>query len=277
MTRPPLLIFTDMDGTLLDHFSYSHQPAAATLQKLKNLEIPVIANTSKTFSELLALRKTIGNTDAFIAENGAAIYLPKSTWPEVSGHDAELDEYWVKEFCLPRAHWQQLITSIASEFAGEFSTFAEGGIDAIMKWTGLNEEDARLAADRHYGEPIRWLGTEQRAKEFRDRLQKMGGTALQGGRFMHLSGNSDKGRSMQWLSELYGSPPTLAAGDGDNDIAMLDAADFALVIKSPVNPAPKLHNSQGRLDSGNLIYSRACGPEGWAEGVAAFLEKLQIK
>lgn len=277
MTSPPLLIFTDMDGTLLDHFSYSHQPAAATLQKLKALGIPVIANTSKTFSELLALRKAIGNTDTFIAENGAAIYLPKNKWPDFSGYDAELDEFRIKEFCLPRAHWQKLIKSIASEFAGEFSSFAEGGIDAIMEWTGLDEENARMAADRRYGEPVRWFGTEQRAREFKSQLTKMGATVLQGGRFIHVSGNSDKGRSMQWLSKLYGNPPTLAAGDGDNDIAMLDAADFALVIKSPVNPAPKLHNSQGRLDSGNLIYSRACGPEGWAEGVAAFLEKLQIK
>jgi len=277
MTNTPLLIFTDMDGTLLDHFSYSHLPAAATLQKLKGLGIPVIANTSKTFAELLELRKTIGNTDAFIAENGAAVYLPKNQWPGVSGHDAELDDYWVKEFCLPRAHWQKLVHSIAPDFPGEFSTFMEGGIDAIMKWTGLDEKSARLAADRRYGEPVRWLGTEQRAKEFCAKLHQLGAQVLQGGRFMHVAGTSDKGQAMLWLATLYDNPVTLAAGDGSNDIAMLNQADFALVVKSPVNPAPKLHDSQNRLDSGNLIYSRACGPEGWAEGVAMFLEKLDIK
>ncbi len=277
MVTPPLLIFTDMDGTLLDHYSYSHQPAAATLALLKSLDIPVIANTSKTFSELLALRESMGNTDPFIAENGAAVYLPKSQWPESTEHDSELDDYRVKEFCPPRAHWQVLIQSVATEFPGEFCTFMDGGIEAIMEWTGLDEKSARLAADRRYGEPVRWLGTPGRAKEFTDRLHQLGAQVLKGGRFLHVAGKSDKGLAMQWLARLYGNPPTMAAGDGPNDIAMLDSADFALVVKSAANPAPKLLISKSRLDSGNLIYSEACGPEGWVEGVTAILEKLEIK
>lgn len=265
-----------MDGTLLDHFSYSHQPAAETLAYLKTRGIPVIANTSKTFAELLDLRASINNSDAFIAENGAAVYLPKELWPSPPEHNAELDAFWIKEFCPPRSHWQALIQSIAPEFSGEFSTFMEGGIDAIMDWTGLDRERAQQAADRHYGEPVRWLGTEQRAAEFTDRLQKLGAQVLRGGRFLHVAGASDKGKAMQWLTHLYGDPPTLAAGDGNNDIAMLDSADFSLIVKSPVNSAPKLHNSQERVNSGNLIYSETCGPEGWAEGVMAYLEKLKI-
>ncbi len=70
--------------------------------------------------------------------------------------------------------------------------------------------------------------------------------------------------------------PLLAAGDGNNDIAMLESAYFSLIVKSPVNPAPKLHNSQERVNSGSLVYSEACGPEGWAEGIKVFLEKLKI-
>ena len=276
MIIPPLLIFTDMDGTLLDHFSYSHQPAAKTLAHLKSLGIPVIANTSKTFAELLDLRISIDNDDAFIAENGAAIYLPKEQWASAPEHDTELDEFWVKEFCPPRSHWQAIIQSITPEFDGEFSTFMEGGIDAIMEWTGLDKDRAQQAADRRYGEPVRWLGSDERAKEFTTRLQQLGAQVLLGGRFMHVAGASDKGRAMHWLADLYGNPPTLAAGDGNNDIAMLDGADFSLVVKSPVNSAPKLRDSQERVNSGNLIYSEACGPEGWAEGITAFVEKLKI-
>jgi len=276
MNTPPLLIFTDMDGTLLDHFSYSHQPAAKTLTKLKSLGIPVIANTSKTFSELIDLRVSIDNSDPFIIENGAAIYLPKKQWPSAPEHDAELDDYWVKEFCPPRSHWQTIIQSISAEFDGEFSTFMEGGIDAIMEWTGLDRQRAQQAADRRYGEPVRWLGSDDRATEFTARLQQHGAQVLKGGRFMHVAGASDKGRAMQWLAHLYGDPPLLAAGDGNNDIAMLESAYFSLIVKSPVNPAPKLHNSQERVNSGSLVYSEACGPEGWAEGIKVFLEKLKI-
>lgn len=288
MNMPNLLINTDMDGSLLDHHTYSHQPADAMLESLEKLGIPVIANTSKTFAELLQLRKSINNRYPFIAENGSAIYLPKSLFPEqpkeCKSHDAD---YWVKEFCPPRSHWQVLLTEVKSEFEGEFLTFTDGGIPAIMEWTGLDEAGATLASQRQYGEPVRWLSTEQRAAEFTNRLTALGATVLMGGRFIHIAGKSDKGVAMLWLSELYMSykqdhfgfnghrPITLAIGDGANDIAMLNAADYALAIRSPANPALKLHRSK-KADN-TLVYSDAFGPEGWAEGVEKILGLLNIQ
>ncbi len=70
------LIFTDMDGTLLDHHTYSFEAAKPTLTSLAERNIPVIPTTSKTFVELLELRETIGLTGPFIVENGAAAYIP---------------------------------------------------------------------------------------------------------------------------------------------------------------------------------------------------------
>ncbi len=71
------LIFTDLDGTLLDHDNYSYEPAANLLEKLNNIGIPVIPTTSKTRSEVLPLRRAINNEHPFITENGAGIYIPK--------------------------------------------------------------------------------------------------------------------------------------------------------------------------------------------------------
>ena len=57
MTNPklPMLVFTDLDGTLLDHNTYSFSPALAAINKLKSLNIPIIPVTSKTLSELMTL------------------------------------------------------------------------------------------------------------------------------------------------------------------------------------------------------------------------------
>lgn len=279
--KPSLLIFTDLDGSLLDHYTYSHQAAEETLRQLDSLQIPVVANTSKTFAELLEIRSRLGNTSAFIAENGAAIYLPKAEFPEQPEGASDYGDYWVKDFCPPRKHWQQLIKEVRDVFDGEFSTFTQGGIPSIMEWTGLSEDQAKLAEQRQYGEPVRWLGSQSRAEDFSSRLNELGAHVLVGGRFLHVSGPSDKGRAMNWLADyyrsLYGSKiPTLAIGDGGNDIAMLDAADYALIIKSPVNPAPKLLDQEQRVNSQTLLYSEACGPEGWAEGVNKFLSELSI-
>lgn len=309
MKTPPLLVFTDMDGSLLDHYSYSHQPADAMLKKLEDQGIPVIANTSKTFDELIELRRSINNRHPLIAENGAVVYLPKALFAGAPAECTDFGDYWVKEFCPPRSRWQSIINSLTEEFSGEFSTFEQGGIDAIIEWTGLSEKQARLAAQRRYGEPVRWFGSDERAELFIARLRDLGASVLQGGRFIHVSGQSDKGLAMQWLAALYmknmQSEPrvaTLAIGDGPNDIAMLEVADFALIIRSPANPAPKLlrlkdretlgaipssesgsesesgprstGESQDQQDRSNVIISKAYGPEGWAEGVAAILTKL---
>jgi mannosyl-3-phosphoglycerate phosphatase len=45
------VIYTDLDGTLLDHHTYSAEAASATLSKLRELGIPVIPCTSKTVAE----------------------------------------------------------------------------------------------------------------------------------------------------------------------------------------------------------------------------------
>ncbi|MFC1520631.1 HAD-IIB family hydrolase, partial [Pseudomonadota bacterium] len=73
-TRP--LIFTDMDGTLLDHFDYSFSSAIAVIEGLNEKQIPIIPNTSKTFAEMEKFQQTIGFNSPFISENGAVIYIP---------------------------------------------------------------------------------------------------------------------------------------------------------------------------------------------------------
>ena len=84
------IIFTDLDGTLLDHYSYSFEAAIPMLGKLEDLGIPVIPITSKTFAEVSRLRDQLNNRHPFIVENGAAIAIPKNYF------DARLDN-WVDQ------------------------------------------------------------------------------------------------------------------------------------------------------------------------------------
>lgn len=73
---PPAVVFTDLDGTLLDHHTYSWQPAAPTVERLKRLGVPLVLASSKTRAEMVALRHELGIADPFVVENGAAIYVP---------------------------------------------------------------------------------------------------------------------------------------------------------------------------------------------------------
>ncbi|GAA0852507.1 HAD-IIB family hydrolase [Aliiglaciecola litoralis] len=265
------LIFTDMDGTLLDHHTYSHEPAKNTLKTLKRLQIPVIPNTSKTFDEMLVLREQIGLTGPFIVENGAAIFIPHAFFKHKPANTQWINEHWLHQFTSKRSHWLNLLNRLEHDFSGLFTHFANMDINEICEATGLSPEQAQRAANRHYGEPVLWLGDERQKQLFIQAVRAMGASPLIGGRFIHISGECNKGIAMRWLCNEYRRQhpdklcTSIALGDGNNDTAMLDAADVAVRIKSPTHDFPRLNRTQNTLDSISE------GPKGWSETVTHIL------
>ena len=78
MGKSRLLVFSDLDATLLDHSTYSFAAAGPALLELKERGIPLILCTSKTRAETEVHRRALGNTHPFIIENGGAVYVPES-------------------------------------------------------------------------------------------------------------------------------------------------------------------------------------------------------
>lgn len=272
--KPTLLVFTDMDGSLLDHYSYSHGAADPMLKQLEQDDIPVIPTTSKTRAELLHLRRTLNNPHPFIVENGAAVFIPQGYFKQQPAGTRLVENFWVKSFCAPRQQWLDLILDNWADFSDDFTTFAESSIEEIAEMTDLQPDEAKRASLREYGEPVKWDGDEEQLKRFSWVLERKGAYIQQGARFIHVSGKTDKGRAIQWLALEYMRQPTVsdcytvAIGDGKNDIAMLEAADHALVIRSPVHDPLQL----SRPDC--VVVSEGFGPVGWAEGMAFILESL---
>lgn len=267
------VIYTDLDGSLLDHDSYSHQPADFLLEELENTGVPVVPCSSKTRAEILSLREELGNHHPFIFENGAGVAIPHDYFARKPEGSSSKGRFWIRSFTLPRDHWLALIRRVANGFRSEYRGFSEMDASEITQLTGLDAQQAELAAQREYGEPIHWQGSPERLQVFIGTLQNAGAVILQGGRFLHVSGRSDKGQALQWLNtqyaaEAHGSAPvSIAAGDSQNDVAMLEAADRALVIRSRVHPAPRLKRRK------DLYFSVATGPQGWVEGIQHFIPK----
>lgn len=266
------LVFTDMDGSLLDHHNYHFDDAVPTLTTLKQHNIPVIPVTSKTQAEVELLRDSLCNRHPFIVENGAAVFIPVGYFANQPQGTIEKEGYWVKEFSAPRQQWQGLIETVRPRYLDQFQTFADAGIDGIIAMTGLNVHAAARAARRQYGEPVCWHGNGNIKQQFISDLKQLGAQILEGGRFLHVSGLCDKGQALQWLTAVYQGNTTeptlrtLAIGDSQNDLAMLEKADYALIIRSPVHGLPAVERKH------NLYISTHTGPKGWAEGVNKIID-----
>lgn len=266
------LVYTDMDGSLLDHHNYHFDEAVPTLAQLEQAHIPVIPVTSKTRAEVEKIRVNLGNQHPFIVENGAAVYIPSGYFDKQPEGTVLIDNYWVRDFVKPRQHWQSLIEQVRPHYADEFRTFADAGIDGIIALTGLNVHAAACAARREYGEPVSWHGNGALKQQFIQDLNSLGAHVLEGGRFLHVSGDCDKGKALSWLTDIYqnANPQcqmvTLGIGDSHNDIAMLEVADHALIIRSPVHGLPEINRTE------QLTISNHFGPKGWAEGVNTIID-----
>ena len=269
------LVFTDLDGSLLDHHNYSFIDAMPQLRSLERLAIPLIPASSKTRVEIEQLRQELGNAHPFIVENGAAVFIPQGYFDVQPAGTVERNGYWVYELSKPRSHWLGLLRELMDEFEAEFDYFNRAGTAGIARMTNLPADMAELANQRDYSEPVLWLGSEQRRQTFISALQARGASVLQGGRFLGVSGDCDKGRAVIWLRTVYqqatgqGECHDLAIGDSGNDCAMLEVVETALQVRSPAHEFPPLERREG------LIRSRDFGPAGWAEGVAQWLSRWQ--
>ena len=78
MIRPikktSVVIFTDLDGTLLNRDTFKFDEIKDYIKSLINKGITIIPNTSKTNAELDNFIKELGFNIHFITENGSAIH-----------------------------------------------------------------------------------------------------------------------------------------------------------------------------------------------------------
>ena len=81
VSAPSMVVFTDLDGTLLRHEDYSWLPARAALAELRRRRIPLVIASSKTRAEIVRWRSRLGNRDPFISENGGALCIPPGATP----------------------------------------------------------------------------------------------------------------------------------------------------------------------------------------------------
>ncbi len=264
-----ILIFTDLDGTLLDYHTYSYDQALSGLQLIKQREIPLILCSSKTRPEIEGYRKKLKNNHPFISENGGAIFVPRKYFKiKLAGFVDKLG-YWVRELGVSYLLLRKELLRVTSKFGQPVYGFGDMNPKDIVSLCEISSKEAELAKWREYDEPFYFLKSidPDTLKKIQDEFSKDGFNLIKGARLFHLTGQNDKGKAVQILTDLYKQEfktkiKTIGLGDSQNDIPLLKACDLAILVKK----------TDGSYDEQVVAEIKptladGIGPDGWNKAI----------
>ena len=256
-----IIIFTDLDGTLLDAASYSYEPAREALKEIAALQIPLVMISSKTKKEIESVRGNLGNRHPFVSENGGGLFIPEGYFPCPVPHARRTDNYLVVESGILYARLTEFLDRIIREDALPIRGFHSLSVESVSRLTGLSIEASSMAKEREYDEPFLFDGNEAQWKRLEELSESAGLTLTRGGRFNHLSGPNDKGTAAGILIDLYrhqySDALIVGLGDAVNDLPFLRRVDSPVLIQRPDGTC------EPKIDIPGICHAPQPGPAGW--------------
>ena len=260
-----IVIFTDLDGTLLHNETFKFENIRQYIKNLLSKNISIIPNSSKTKTEIINFCHELEEELPFIVENGAAIYkmnLVNSDFPEkiiLSRDKEEILNLFFKK--------------IPKEFISKCKFVLKLKKDEQLEIFGLSEKQLSYASDREFSVPFIFKGNKVEKNNLFRLASDMGLTMQEGGRVINLSDNVSKSFAMKKVRRIFEKTEQqqlkiIGVGDNFNDLDMLKNSDIACLV----------FNEKFKLDTlniNNCLVSKKPAPDGWEEVVKMALEKIQ--
>ncbi len=262
-----MIIFTDLDGSLLNHSDYSYYEALPALKKIRAADIPLVMCTSKTRNEVEVILGKMGLKEPFIVENGGGIFFPKN----YRGFRIEKSIIIHDLKCIPLGMPYGMIRTFMDRFGPRFSIRGFGDMTEkeIAARTGLPLNMAAHAKAREFTEPFT-IEHEGRIRFLEKTALEAGIKITRGGRFFHFIGcGNDKGEAVKLTKAVFERNKrkqelTIGLGDSLNDLPMLKQVDIPVLIPHP-------DGSYEDISLPNLIHAPFPGSKGWNETVLNIL------
>jgi mannosyl-3-phosphoglycerate phosphatase len=266
-----ILIFTDLDGSLLNHDDYSFDEALPAVSRIKNSGIPLIFTTSKTRREVELLQKDLGINEPFIIENGAAVYFPSRYRELLIDNTRDESPFHVIQLGISYDQIRDFIGDIRDQF--NIRGFGDMSVQEVSDITGLPPKSAEFAKAREYTEPF-VIGPEHDIHSLQGLAAERGIKITKGGRLHHMIGaHQDKGEAVKIVRGVFDqhhgkSHLSIGIGDSINDLPMLSNVDIPVIIPHPV---------RGYLDASlpGLVKAESPGCRGWNDIMERILDGLE--
>jgi mannosyl-3-phosphoglycerate phosphatase len=283
----PRVVFSDIDGTLIDIFTREYGRSKELVKKLKESSVPVILCSSKTWAEQEVIRQYLDlESEPFIVENGGAVVIPDGyfNWNTANGssigtnllqqHEGlrSVDSYKIIELGRSSAEIRKVLQEIRHRTGTAFKGVSDVSIEELAKIAGMSYEEAKRMAKRQYGETILKIDEKEKAR-FEQLLSKAGLQVIHGGRYFDVTAGNDKGKAVRILIDLYRKKfghDTIFIGIGDspNDVPMLKSTDIGILVQ-------KHDGSWSEVDSSisHVVKVEGIGPAGWENAFTRIMEE----
>ena len=261
-----VVIFTDLDGSLLHRDTFQFDTIKDYIKSLIKKGVIIIPNSSKTEKEIEKFNQELGVNLPYISENGSSIHglnLITSNFPDKLILSREKEEI-LKIF-------ENKVPEKLKEKCFQISKMSKKEKENIL---GQKDEKLKDALNRKYTLPFLFKGDKNEKNRLLKILNSNSLTFQEGGRVSNLCDNINKVKSMnrviKILKKTEDKIKTIAVGDNFNDLEMLRNCDIPCLV----------FNDQFKLDQiniNNLIFSNKPSPEGWADVIKMALVKLGFK
>lgn len=271
-----LVIYTDLDGTLLDAETYAYEAARPALEALRRHRALVILCSSKTRAEMEPWLRELGIHAPFIVENGGAIYLPREEFAAFAP-EAEPCGAWARIVLgVPHARLRSCLEELRRRLAVPIVAWSELTPEAIAAECGLSREEAERAKQREYDEPFRVMSDDPTVFSRLEAIVAEHGLHLtRGGRYVHLMGRTDKGRAVRVLTDIlrrrFGPIFTVGIGDSENDVPMLQEVALPILVRRPSGEPDPV--AQRLVPQAHITWG--IGPIGWCEAIWHILAEAE--
>jgi len=259
-----VIVFTDLDGTLLDHGSYSVRAALPAIDLLVRRGQPIIPVSSKTAAEIRRWTRLLTLEGPFIFENGCGIVVPAGCLDKRPEGAVDRDGEWKISLGTGIDEVRRGLEELSRETGFTYRSLGQMSADELSSLTGLTGEELDQCLAREHDEPFVITGNHDVDIIGRKAAEK-GFHFTKGGRFYHLTGGCNKGEAVQLLANLYRKerhdPIFVGIGDSFNDLPMFRVVDMAFLVQKPDGTYdPLIPEDAARRVNG-------VGPSGWRAAV----------
>jgi mannosyl-3-phosphoglycerate phosphatase len=265
LLAPHHLIFTALEGALIDSRTGSFSPAEEALSELDRRHIAVVLLTSRTRAQIEPLRRKLGHNHPFITESGGGIFFPDGYFNIRIPGAVRIGRYLGIPLGRPYEEACSALDEIAEESGAGVAGFHHMSAREIADNTGLRLRDAELARSREFDEPFFFTSAEDQAiARFVAAAGERGYQARPGKTFWHISAGCDPLRAVRTVTQLFRETThtrlsSVGIGSTAHDLTWLRGVDHGVLLPGDGTGKGQTKASQIK----NLSTGNAPGPAGW--------------